>query len=311
MNRRMFLLAAGLATALVAPGSGVAQTKMTLGYTSANAFLAAFVAKDQKFFEKRGLDVTLQRIPIGSTIPGAIMAGSLQIGTLTPPVFIQAVEGGLPLVIVQGATTQNKENSTAGVVARPEANVGGPADFKGKKVGVPGLNGVQHVTFLKWLRDRNVDPKQVTFIEAAFPQMGDMLKGGQIDAALPVEPFLSRIVNTNAGKLVARYTGEVVPQGYLESFYTSTKQWAESNPKAVADFRAALDEALAFIKSNPEEAKKSQITHLGLPPEVVANLPLPTFAAKVAPEQIKFWIDLTKDFGIAKGTTTPEQLLVK
>jgi ABC-type nitrate/sulfonate/bicarbonate transport system substrate-binding protein len=37
-----------LAAAL--PMMAAAQTKITLGYTQANAFMAAFVAKDQGFF---------------------------------------------------------------------------------------------------------------------------------------------------------------------------------------------------------------------------------------------------------------------
>lgn len=303
-----FTILAVVAIGLSTPAG--AQTKITIGYTGANAFLAAFVAKDQGFFQKRGLDVILLRLPVGSTIPAAIMGDSLQIGTLTPPVFIQAVEGGLPLQIVAAATLQTKDNITAGVVARAAANIAGPGDFRGKKVGVPGLNGVQHVMFMKWLTDRGIDPKQVTFIETAFPQMGDLLKAAQIDAALPVEPFLARIKDSKAGALVANYTAEVAAS-YLESFYAAKKEWIDANPKAVTDFRAALNDALSFIQNQTEEAKKSQIVYLGLSPQIVATLPLPTLVTEVEPEQVRYWIDLTKNFGVTKGTTTVEQLIAR
>ena len=69
------LLVAGLSSV------AAAQTKITLGYTQANAFMAAFVAKDQGFFAKRGLDVTLQLVPQGSTIASAMAGGTLQAGT--------------------------------------------------------------------------------------------------------------------------------------------------------------------------------------------------------------------------------------
>lgn len=95
----------------------MAQTKITLGYTGANAFVAAFVAKDQGFFAKRRLDVTLQLVPVGSTIAAAMPGGTLQVGTLTPPAFLLAYEGGIEVQIVSGATFQSKANSTTGVIA--------------------------------------------------------------------------------------------------------------------------------------------------------------------------------------------------
>jgi NitT/TauT family transport system substrate-binding protein len=288
--------------------AATAQTKITVGYTGANAFMAAFVAKDQGFFAKRGLEVTLQLTPVGSTIPGAIASGSLQVGTLTPPVFLLANEGGVEMQIVSGATLQTKANSTAGVVAREGAAIKTAADFRGKKIGVPGLNGVQHVTFLKWLANNKVDSKQVTFVEAAFPQMNDMLKGGQIDAALPVEPFLGRITQGKVGYLVARYTGDV-SDSYLESFYVMSKSFVQANPKAAAGFKDAIREAIGWIAQNQEAARKTQLTYLKLPEAVAMSIPLPTFTVDVKPEDVQFWIDLCKDFGVTKGTATVDQVL--
>src|SRR3954462_1505484 len=95
----------------------MAQTKIVLGYTPANAFMPAFVAKDQGLFAKRGLDVTLQTVPQGSTIAGAMAGGTVQAGTLTPPAFLLAVEGGIDAQIVAAATYQAKSNPTIGVMA--------------------------------------------------------------------------------------------------------------------------------------------------------------------------------------------------
>jgi len=285
-----------------------AQTKLTVGFTGANAFMPAFVAKDQGFFAKRGLDVTMQLVPVGSTLPGAIASGSLQVGGLTAPVFLLANEGGVALQIVAGSSLQAKVNPTAGVVAREGLNIKTAADFRGKKVGVPGLNGVQHVTFLKWLKNAGVDPRQVSFVEASFPQMGDMLKGGSIDAALPVEPFLSRIVQSKVGYNVAPYTAEVI-DSYLESFYTMTKAFIQANPKAPGAFREAIREATNWIGKNPDAARKTQVTYLKLPEAVAMSIRLPTFTVDVTPQEVQFWVDMCKDFGITKGTAGVSQVL--
>src|SRR3990170_4164743 len=80
-----------------------AQTKVTVGYTAAGDFLPVFVAKEKGYFDKRNLDVTLTRISLASTIPAALVANSVQIGTGTGPGLLQAVEGGLDLLAVSGA----------------------------------------------------------------------------------------------------------------------------------------------------------------------------------------------------------------
>jgi NitT/TauT family transport system substrate-binding protein len=302
------VMTAGLLLALGAPAQ--AQTKITIGYTGANTFVPAFVAKDQGFFAKRGLDVTLQRIPVGPTIPGALIANSLQVGTLTAPIFLQANENGIDLVVIAGASLQAKQNPTAGVVARTGSGIQKPEDFKGKKVGAPGVNGLQDLLFKKWLQQKNVDWKTVTFVESPFPQMGDMLKGGQMDAALPVEPFVGRIVSAQVGYLVAHYPVEV-SESYLESFYVVSKKWANDNPVAIKAFRDAIEEALAFVKTNTDEAKKTQITYLGLPGAVVATLPLATYTFKVEPAQVAFWVDLCREFGMLKTAMKADDLVVK
>src|SRR3954465_14625275 len=141
-----------LALVLVACAApAIAQTKIVLGYTPANAFMPAFVAKDKGFFAKRGLDVTLQAVPQGSTIAGAMAGGSMQVGTLTAPAYLLSVEGGIDTQIVAASTYQVKSNPTVGLMAREGSNIRKAPDMKGKRMGVPGLNGVNHVVAMKWL----------------------------------------------------------------------------------------------------------------------------------------------------------------
>src|SRR5882672_3899524 len=173
LNRRALLyVAAAVAATVATPAS--AQQKIVIGYTGANDFLAAFVAKDHGFFEKRGLDVTLTRIANGSTIPPAMIGGSVTVGGITAPLFMQANDNGLGLKILSLASIQSSKNPTGSVVVGSDVKIEAPADFVGKKVGVPGLNGVMHAMFVRWLKLKNVDPAKVTFVEGAFPQFGDL-----------------------------------------------------------------------------------------------------------------------------------------
>jgi NitT/TauT family transport system substrate-binding protein len=59
--------------AAVAMASAHAQTKINIGYSPAADFTPVFAAKDKGYFEKRGLDATLTRIPLASNIPAAMV----------------------------------------------------------------------------------------------------------------------------------------------------------------------------------------------------------------------------------------------
>ena len=296
-----------LVAALIACAAPVsAQTKIVLGYTPANAFMAAFVAKDKGFFQKRGLDVTLQTVPQGSTIAGAMAGGSMQAGTLTAPAYLLSVEGGIDTVIVAASTYQAKSNPTVALMAREGSNIRKAPDMKGKRMGVPGLNGVNHVVAMKWLENNGVKRSEVTYVETGFAQMGDLLKGGQVDVVVPVEPFITRIEQTKVGYQVAT---PAISDSYLESFYIMMREFVDKNPKAARDFREALREAVAYIKANEADARKTQITYLKLPEAAAATIKLPTFAVDVKRDDVDFWVKLLKDFGITKGTATAQQVV--
>jgi NitT/TauT family transport system substrate-binding protein len=304
--RRIFVLAAAL---IAAAAAAHADTKIKIGYGPASAWIPAFVAKDQGIFAKHGLDASFEFIPVGSNEPAAMMAGAIDVGTLTPTILIFADEGGADLVAVAGAVVQTKDHPFGGVVAREGTNIKAPGDFRGKRVAVPGINSVMHIAFMKWLTDKGIDPKGVNFVETAMPQMNDAMQAGQIDAAVPVEPFLGRMVQTKVGYLVSPFPADLAKPAYIDAFYGMTRKAIAANPGLVAAFRASIVEATAWVAQHDAEARKTQVTYLHLPERVAMSVPLPTFTAEVTGAELQFWIDICRGLGLTKGTTKPGDLL--
>ena len=164
------------------------QTKISLGYTATLGFNGAFIAKDQGIFQKHGLDVELTLIGLNSNIPGALMGNSIQIGGPTPPVLMQANDGGLDLVVIANCSVTDPSNMKDGVMARAGVTIKQPSDFVGKKAGVPGLNAFLHVMFRQWLLSNGVDYEKVNFVEVPFTQSADVLRSGSVDAVITGEP---------------------------------------------------------------------------------------------------------------------------
>jgi NitT/TauT family transport system substrate-binding protein len=312
MKRRSVLGGLAAATGTLALPAWSQSTKIVLGYTAVTDFASAFVAAEQGHFKKRNLEVELKFIPLNSTIPAALQSDSLQIGGPTPSVFLQAVDGGLDLVVLAGAGVTSKSITGFGVVARSGSNIKTPQDFVGKKVGVPGLGAFLQVTFRAWLKANGVDYKKVNFVEAPFPQHGDLLRGGSIDAVVTADPFMSRITDSGAG-YVASFYSTFLPDGNPTIVYAATRSWAKANAAAAKGFREAIVEAAAFVKDPKNDAavRAAIGKFIKLPPEVLAKAQVSPPGPVVTEKQLAYWVGLMKDQDMLKGSPDLASLIVK
>ena len=287
-------------------------TRIVFGYTAVTDFASVFVAKEEGFFDKRKLEVELKFVPLNSTIPAAVQADSLQIGGPTPSVFLQSVDGGLDHVVLAGGGQTSKAITGFGLVARAGSGIRRAADCVGRKIGVPGLGAFLHVTFRGWLKQSGVDYTKVQFVEAAFPQHGDLLRGGSIDAVVTADPFMSRITDSGAG-YVASYYSTFLPDGQPTIVYAARRDWVAKNAAAARAFREAIAEAAAFMGKPGNDAKVRAAIgkYIKLPPEVLAKAQVSPPAPVISEKQLAYWVALMKDQGMLKTEPAVAALLVK
>ena len=304
INIRILVAAGSMALAGAGSATAGEPARVAIGYPTATDFLPVFVAKEKSYFDKHNIEATPTRIAVVTNIPPALVSGSIQIGMTTIPVLLQAVDGGLDFKLIAGAARHTKDSPFISLLARKDIKIERASDLIGKKVGVPGINSVIDVMLRKWLINSNVAVKQVTFIEAPLPQLPDLLRNGTLDLVAIVEPLRSRIVASGAGYVAAEYLGEVNPD-VLISGWMATGDWVRKNPEVVTDFRAAIDEGLAFVKTNPDEARDIEKKYLGF------NSPqFPTFENKATPEDLKVFIAIGKELGLYRSTLDPEKLVL-
>lgn len=308
-RRRLSLAAAVLA---LPPMPTRAATRIVYGYSAVSDFATVFVATEQGFFTRRGLEVEPRFIPLNPTIIPGIQSGSLQMGGPTPTGFLQAVEGGLDHVIVGGGGVLSKSYTELGLLARPGTGMRTAADCVGRKIGVPGLGALLHVTFRHWLKLGGVDPAKVSFVEAPFPQHADLLRGGSVDAVVTGGPFMARILDSGIG-VVAAYYVTFLPEGYPTIVHVARRDWAEQNPAAVKGFREAITEAAAFMAKPANEAavRDSLAKYLKVPPAVAAKMQISPPAPVVTVRQMQWWADLMKEQGLLRADPPLARLLVK
>jgi NitT/TauT family transport system substrate-binding protein len=305
--------AAGAACIIVlalAGTSAQAATKLAFGYSPVLDSVAIFAAKDKGFFAKHDLDVELVPVNLNSNMPAALVSGSIQVGAMNASVFLQAVDGGLDLKLIQNASELPNHNAILGFTARSDLSFESGKSFEGKKISVPGLGSSADILFQKWFVSKGGDPKKVTFIEMASAQAGDALRTKAIDGAVVAEPFLTRIVQGGYGKLIGRVT-DGLPGPVIAISYISESGWAQKNPAVVAAVRAAMIEANAWVRDNPNEARTFITTYLKLPKEIVDVLPLPILDDKVTEQGLSFWIEAMKSAGLLRTEIPIKSLTLK
>lgn len=292
-------------------GTALAQTAINIGCTATTDCASAAVALEDGIFKKNGLDVTMTLIGLNSNIPAALLSNSIQIGGPTPSVFLQAVDGGLDLVAVAGASSTSKTTfDTVGVVAAPAANIKSPQDFVGKKVGAPGIGAFLQVLFSKWLIDAGVDPKTVNFVEVTFPTMNDTLKSGAVDAVVTAEPMMSRIIASGTGQ-VAGYFLETLPERRPAIFYATTRAWADENSEAIAAYRKSIEEAAKIVNENPDKGRQAIANFTKIPMDVLSKMKLSVSDPMIDQEQLDWWVATMKEQAMLQGEPDTATLIQK
>jgi NitT/TauT family transport system substrate-binding protein len=182
----------------------------------------------------------------------------------------------------------------------------------GKKIGVPGLGAFLHVTFRAWLKDNGVDYRKVTFIEVAFPQHGDLLRGGSVDAVVTADPFMSRITDSGAGYVASYYT-TFLPEGNPTLVHAAKREWVARNPGAARAFREAVQEAAVFMAQpgNLAKARASLGKYIKLPPDVLAKVQISPPGPVVTDQQLAYWVGLMKEQDMLKAPVNVATLVVR
>ena len=138
MRMKLFILFASLLIVAAQPARAAqapAKVTMTTGSFSERE-AAMFVAMDQGFFRRYGLDLTFIHVRSGPVGMAALAAGESQLheGSVTGAVLGSAAEG-TDLVFVAGMINKLIGN----IMASPKIKT--PADLKGKVIGVTSMSG--------------------------------------------------------------------------------------------------------------------------------------------------------------------------
>jgi NitT/TauT family transport system substrate-binding protein len=300
---RNFVRITALLAALLSCTGALAQQKIVVAHALASDFMTLFIGRDKGIFQKHGLNVEPQLYANIALTPAALMSNQIQIGAATPTNALAAAEAGLDVVAVLGGSRLQKKSPRVFFVSRPGLVLTRPEDLKGKRIGVPGFNAIIHLFTMKWLMNNKLSPKDVTFVEVLLPQMADFLKAGTVDVVTPIEPVAS--IASKVGNRSWDFYHDVNPD-VLAAFWISSRSWADANRKTLVAFKAAMEESIAWIQKNPDEARQIEVKYFKL-----AAPTFPVFSTSITPRDLDAVADIMRELGQLKGKVDTARLIWK
>ncbi|NMB46558.1 MAG: aliphatic sulfonate ABC transporter substrate-binding protein [Firmicutes bacterium] len=256
--------------------------KLTVSYNPMPLNVPSIIMKEKGFLEEAaadvGLEVEYKAFLAGYQMTEAMAAGELDIasvmgGTST----ITSYAGGRELQIF---AAYGQSPAGFAVITKSDSPVASVKDLVGKTVGVP-VGTEAHFLLAKALEESGLTLQDIQVANMLVPDGVTALMAGHVDAAVVVEPVLSKL--TTQGKAVVLRDGVGLMPGL--TVMTVRRDVKETRPEVVAAFLKAHMRSLRFMAEEPEETIELVSKETKLPVELVKKVMTKyTFSPQIGPE---------------------------
>jgi NitT/TauT family transport system substrate-binding protein len=222
-------------------GSGTERAKIRLGALPIVDVAPVHIALRKGYFRDEGVEVELTTVQGGAAGVLGLANGELDVTFGNWVSFFSAQAKNVADLKLVADGYRGKPGMFL-VLAPADTPIKSPKDLAGKKIAVNTRANVAELAVRAALKAQQVDASGIQFAEMAFPDMQAALQRKDIDAALVVEPFITRAQQQiNAVTVLDTMTGDAneLP---IAGYATSAK-FAKENPKTVDAFRRALVKA--------------------------------------------------------------------
>ena len=222
-------------------------TKVSVAFCTFTGYAPMFIAKENGYFEDKGIDIDIMVIEDESTYASLITKGDIQFLATAQDPNVRMYGNGATMKYV---LTMDKSVGADGLVAT--ADIQSLDDLKGKTVALD-KSASSYYFFLKALEDSSITEDDINVLDMGdTTEAGVSFMGGKVDAAIMWEPELSEALDSVEGAH-ALVTSADYPNCISDSLVVNTK-YAEENPEIVTAMQEAWNEAVAFYNENPEES---------------------------------------------------------
>ena len=279
------MLATGLAacssassgTGSTTSAGGPELTNITVGVLASADAVTLQIAQDKGFFKQQGLNVKTVIMTTTNQASQGLLSGTMQFGWENyVGMFSQEnTVPGLKLKIVAD-NAQATPNIDVLMVAK-NSPITSLAQLKGKKVSFPALGfnyGAMATDVLG--QPYSLTTSDFTTVVVPFPDAGQALAKGEVQAAFTIEPFITILEKQGDRVLEDLLSGPLT--GFPLDCWATTAGFASKDPKTVAAFQRAIGQATSLAASDPALVRQELPKFIPtLTPQLASVIQLPTF----------------------------------
>lgn len=253
---------------------------ITVGVVATADAAPLYLGIAEGYFEDEGLNVEAVVAEGGAAVIPAVVSGDFDIGYSNIVSLVFAQSQGIDVRLVTGGAVVSGTEGEGyiQVVVAEGGEVNDYDDLQGRTLGVNTLRNINDLAMRTALEARGLDPDSITFTEVPFPDMNAAVEGGQIDAALSAEPFLTLGEGTIRG--IGNPYIEIVDP-YMYAYYFASADFLGANGDIAERFSRAMSRALDQASSDEESVREVIGTYTQMDDVLIQELALPEWGPDI------------------------------
>ncbi len=310
--KRVFLAlvaVAGVLGAVTARADDLAPVK--LGISKLGATTSVWVAQQNGFFKKHGLDLEVVEFPLTDQSIPILQSKRVDIVLQIPGTAMQAKEQGFDIVLVgQNETAGTTPPVSNAILVAGNSSIQGVEGLKGKRIATSSTHNQGFAAVKARFQKAGLSTDDMQITTAPFSAAGDLLRTGQADAVVALDPYTTQIIKAGNGKAISWYMIETISDQPVGSWW-ALRSWAQAHQKEAAAFNASIAEAHAWLNADPDRARKATADYSGLDLALVKDMPLISWKSVVDPKAWQAVADMMHAQGLLTNHHDVAEYLLK
>ncbi|WP_274426049.1 ABC transporter substrate-binding protein [Chelativorans sp. YIM 93263] len=216
-----------------------------------------WVAAEKGYFEDRGVEVELINFNWDQDVNAALVSGNIEVQAAATNTMINLLNSGIEL---KGFMIMDAAYEADAIIAGE--GVDSVSDLEGKSVAYE-LGATSDLLLNYALRENDLSIDDIDPVPMGASEAGLAAIAGRVDAAVSYEPYISTaLAEDNNFKVI--YDASAAP-GLISDLLVAETSYIEENKDTLAAIVKAWDDAVSFIRDNPDEGGQIIANAVGSP----------------------------------------------
>lgn len=222
-----------------------------------------WIAQEQGMFEAAGMQAEFIDFVTDAEVNAAFAAGEMDVANIATHTAMKLFTQG---VAMQAVLLEDASYEADAIIAGP--GIASVADLAGKSVAYE-EGATSDLLLNAALADNGMTLADINPVPMPAADAGSALIAGQVDAAVTYEPYIAAAIAANP-EIHVIYSGADKP-GLISDVLAASTPFAQGNQETMRALLKVWDQAVIYLRDNPDEGRAIIAAAVGSTPEELAS----------------------------------------